>query len=110
MAKKKAKDPDQMNYVESVEEVETILESIDSDEVDIDALSDKVERAVALLRICQQKLRSTESRVQEVLAEMEAESPVSRPEESGAEETASASEAPPNRPEKGNSPPPDEEG
>ena len=58
-------------YGEAVEELDQILESIDRDEVDVDELSQRVERAVQLIRICQGKLRATEQRVSEVLLDLE---------------------------------------
>ena len=73
MARKKKKAPEAMAYGEAVEEIESILESIDRDEVDVDELSEKVERAVQLLGQCRDKLRVTDARVQEVLADVEKE-------------------------------------
>jgi exodeoxyribonuclease VII small subunit len=70
MSKRKA---ESVRYGAAVEEIETILESIDRDEIDIDDLSEKVERAVQLIRVCQEKLRSTEMRVTEVLESLHEE-------------------------------------
>lgn len=73
---KKARTPKAVRYGEAVDEIEQILESIDRDDVDIDDLSDKVERAVELIRVCQDKLRATEARVTQALeglAELAAE-------------------------------------
>ena len=64
---KKARSTEKVKYGEAVEEIEHILESIDQDEIDIDDLSDKVERAVQLIRVCQDKLRATETRVNQAL-------------------------------------------
>ena len=66
-------DPAVIRYGDAVQEIETILESIDRDEIDVDDLSDKVERAVQLIRVCQHKLRATAARVQEVLEGIEEE-------------------------------------
>jgi exodeoxyribonuclease VII small subunit len=73
MARRKTgKSPEpEVRYGEAVEEIERILEAIDREEIDIDELSEKVERAVTLIRVCQEKLRATETRVTEVLAELE---------------------------------------
>ena len=85
MAKKK-KAEDEVRYGEAVQEIERILESIDGDEIDVDELSDKVERAVTLIRVCQEKLRATESRVTRILddlgSEMETAGKTSSPEQS----------------------------
>ena len=69
--KKKKKATSQVPYGEAVREIETILESIDRDEIDIDELSVKVQRAVDLIEVCRDKLRATEVQVNEVLAGLE---------------------------------------
>lgn len=63
-------EPDAVRYGAAVAEIEQILASIDRDEIDIDELSQKVERAVELLKVCRAKLRATELRVTEVLKDV----------------------------------------
>ena len=63
-------EPDDVRYGAAVAEIEQILASIDRDEIDIDELSQKVERAVELLKLCRAKLRATELRVTEVLKDV----------------------------------------
>jgi len=70
-----AEEEDELRYARAVEEIEQILESIDREETDIDDLSTKVERAVQLIRLCQERLRRTEMRVTEVLRELEQAAP-----------------------------------
>jgi exodeoxyribonuclease VII small subunit len=65
--------PDDVKYGAAVEEIERILASIDRDEIDLDELGQKVERAVDLLKICRAKLKATEARVTEVLKDLAAE-------------------------------------
>ena len=65
MAKKK------ITYREAVEEIEEILASIESEELDVDELSDKVKRVSVLIKICKDKLHNTESEVEKILNEME---------------------------------------
>jgi exodeoxyribonuclease VII small subunit len=67
--KKKDKDP---SYAELSSELEQILEEIESGEIDLDALSDKVERAATLLSQCRKKLSSTETKVKKVTEELQA--------------------------------------
>ena len=64
---------DAVRYGAAVAEIEQILASIDRDEIDIDELSQKVERAVELLKICRARLKATELRVTQVLQEVAAE-------------------------------------
>lgn len=55
----------------AVEELEQILEQIESGELDVDELSGKVKRASELLRLCQSKLRDTEEEIDKIIKEME---------------------------------------
>ena len=55
-AKKKTEEP---SYAELSGELETILDEIESGEIDLDALSDKVERAATLLGMCRKKLATS---------------------------------------------------
>jgi len=67
MSEKKKKKDANPNWSEANTELEEIL-----GEIDLDALTDKVERAAALLAICRQKLAATETKVKKVVAEMSA--------------------------------------
>jgi len=78
-------EPDAVRYGAAVAEIEQILASIDRDEIDIDELSQKVERAVELLKVCRAKLRATELRVTEVLKDV-------TPEDEEAEDSDAADE------------------
>jgi exodeoxyribonuclease VII small subunit len=88
--KEKGAEPeaDAVRYGAAVAEIEQILSSIDRDEIDIDELSQKVERAVELLKVCRARLKATELRVTQVLQEVAAEK-----EEEDDEDEADASEA-----------------
>lgn len=63
-------EPDDVKYGAAVEEIEQILASIDRDEIDLDELGQKVERAVELLKICRAKLKATDARVTQVLKDL----------------------------------------
>jgi len=67
-AKKKTKEP---TYAELSGELETILDEIESGEIDLDALSDKVERAATLLGQCRKKLSATETKVKKVTEDLQ---------------------------------------
>ena len=49
-----------MTYKEAYEELSKIVEEIDSEKVQVDTLSEKINRAIELITFCQTKLRSTE--------------------------------------------------
>jgi exodeoxyribonuclease VII small subunit len=56
-----------MKYGEAAAELDSILRKIEEGNVDIDDLSDKVQRAAELIGICRQKLEATEVRVKKVV-------------------------------------------
>ena len=54
----------EITYNEAVSEIEEILYQIESEELDIDILSEKVKRVSSLIKICKKKLHQTETEVQ----------------------------------------------
>lgn len=68
----KKKKGDEIGYAAASDELEQILQDIESGEIDLDVLTDKVERAAALLAVCRQKLAATETKVKKVTAELAA--------------------------------------
>lgn len=56
-----------ITYREAVEELEQILEGIENGETDIDLLSEKMKRAVWLVRVCRAKLRNTDDEVKKII-------------------------------------------
>jgi exodeoxyribonuclease VII small subunit len=67
MSEKKTKP----TYKEAVEEIETILEKLETDELDVDELTQKVKRVSFLLKFCKEKLTGTEKEIQNIISEME---------------------------------------
>lgn len=58
------------NYRDAIDELETILEELESDELDIDLLSAKVKRAALLLEHCRTRLDDARVEVERVVAEL----------------------------------------
>lgn len=56
-----------LTYEEAIEELDIILEKLKNDEVSIDDLEKVVTRAAAISKLCQDKLRSTEEKVQGII-------------------------------------------
>ncbi len=54
-------------YRESIEEIETILEKIESGEIDIDDLTNEIKRAAKLLQSCKEKLFRTEQEIEDIM-------------------------------------------
>ncbi len=67
--KKKGQEP---TYSEASAELEAILQQVESDEIDLDVLSEKVERAAELLALCRERLAATETKVKKVVADLHA--------------------------------------
>lgn len=65
MAKQKTR------YKDSLEEIETIIQKIESGETDIDELSALVKRAATLIKDCKQKLKNTEDDLTQTLNDLE---------------------------------------
>lgn len=52
-----------ITYEQALMELQQIVTALESGEIGIDELATKTERAAALIRFCQEKLRQTEDRV-----------------------------------------------
>ncbi len=59
------------NYKEAFEELQQIVSEIEEGEISVDDLSGKVKRAAFLIRICKQKLATTEEDVNNILKDLE---------------------------------------
>ncbi len=62
-----------MTYCEAVEELETILRALETDAVDVDDLTARVERSAELIRLCRHKLRHAETSLDRVFDSLDAE-------------------------------------
>ncbi len=58
-----------ISYSDAVAEIESILEKIEAGSLDVDELSDKVSRVTDLLKMCREKLHSTETQIDKILGE-----------------------------------------
>ena len=54
-------------YTAAIAEIEEILKKIESGELDVDGLTERVKRVADLLEICKKKLRTTEEEIQKVI-------------------------------------------
>ncbi len=60
-------------YTEAIEELETIVQEIENEEISVDILSEKVKRASILIKICKDKLSKTEDDVNDILKEIKSD-------------------------------------
>jgi exodeoxyribonuclease VII small subunit len=63
----------EIKYSKAMERLEDIIRKIESEEVDIDELSDKVKEAVGLVKLCKEKVERAELEVKEVVEGFEKE-------------------------------------
>jgi len=61
----------QMTYSLALTELEQIINEIESEEINVDVLAEKVKRAAYLIKFCKDRLRNTEREVKKVLSEIE---------------------------------------
>ena len=60
-----------MNYEDAFAELQRIAQEIESESVSVDLLAEKVKRASELITFCQQRLRNTETEVNNIIRQME---------------------------------------
>ncbi|WP_300666265.1 exodeoxyribonuclease VII small subunit [Fluviicola sp.] len=60
----------QPTYEQAYEELQQIIADIESGEISVDLLSEKVKRAAELIQLCKSKLTSTENDVQKILDDL----------------------------------------
>lgn len=62
---------DDLGYADALAELEAILDQLEDDDVDVDVLSSKVERAAVLIRLCRGRIRAAQLRVEEIVADLD---------------------------------------
>lgn len=60
-------------YKEATLELEAILKAIENDNVDVDELTQKVQRSSELIKLCKQKLRTAEDAIDQVFKDISCE-------------------------------------
>lgn len=66
-------DVGEIGYADALEELERILDELESDDVDVDELSAKVRRAAALLEACRTRISDAKMRIEEVVDSLDDE-------------------------------------
>ena len=70
-----------MTYNEAIQELETILRSLETDQVDVDDLTARAERSAELIRLCRHKLRHAEASLDRVFDSLDEEEEAASQEE-----------------------------
>ena len=60
-----------LTYSKAIKELESIVYDIETENIDVDALTEKVKRATDLIKFCKRSLRTTEEEVKKALTEIE---------------------------------------
>lgn len=60
-----------MKYAKAVAKLETIVQQIEDEDIDVDELSTKVKDAVELIRFCKEKIDKAEFEVKKVVNDFE---------------------------------------
>ena len=68
-----------MTYREAIEELEIILRALETDAVDVDDLTTRVERSAELIRLCRHKLRHAEASLDRVFDTLDEEEETEEP-------------------------------
>ena len=61
----------QLTYSQALKELEAIISEIESEEINVDSLTEKIKRATTLITFCKSRLRNTEEEVKKVFSEIE---------------------------------------
>jgi exodeoxyribonuclease VII small subunit len=62
---------EKITYSKAFEELQAIVSEIEEGEISLDDLSEKLNRAAYLIKICKKKLSTTEKDVNEILQDLE---------------------------------------
>lgn len=60
-------DANEIGYADAVAELDEILDELDDDTIDIDVLSERVERAAELIAICRSRISVANERVASIV-------------------------------------------
>jgi exodeoxyribonuclease VII small subunit len=60
-------------YAEAIGELESILDELESNDVDVDVLAEHVKRASELIELCRDRIGNAKLRIEEVVAQIDAD-------------------------------------
>ena len=59
----------EIKYEAALAELQTIVDKMENDELDIDQMSEQLKRAQELIKLCKDKLTKTDEEIKKILAE-----------------------------------------
>ena len=57
-----------INYEQAIEELETIVSKMESGELNLDAITEKLKRAQKLIKLCKDRLTKTDEEIKKILS------------------------------------------
>jgi exodeoxyribonuclease VII small subunit len=69
--KRTSTDPAAVGYADAMAELERILDELESDELDVDVLADRVRRASELLTLCRDRISRAQADVDKIVADLD---------------------------------------
>lgn len=63
--------PEQPTYAEALAELDDILGELEDEALDVDVLSERVERASQLIRFCRERITTARTQVQQIVADLD---------------------------------------
>ena len=64
----------EVKYSKAMKRLEEIVEQIETEQIDVDELSQRVKEAVALIKVCKDKIDKAEMEVKEIVEHLDASS------------------------------------
>ena len=64
-------DTGQPGYAEALSELDSILRELESSDVDVDRLAERVARAATLISLCRDRISTARIRIDEVIADLD---------------------------------------
>ena len=59
---------EKINYDQAIEELETIVSKMESGELNLDAITEKLKRAQKLIKLCKDRLTKTDEEIKKILS------------------------------------------
>lgn len=59
------------SYTEALNELQNILDKIESGDMDVDVLTDEIKKASELIKLCKDKLYKTDAQIKKIIDEIE---------------------------------------
>ena len=59
---------EKINYEQAIEELETIVSKMESGELNLDAITEKLKRAQKLIKLCKDRLTNTDEEIKKILS------------------------------------------